>query len=686
MRKTNTKKKEQGLNARRGNGAADKARVTALAQAGRLQDAKSLCARICKKNSKDSEAWFLLGAINGHLNNFTEAAACCRKAVTLEPRAAVGHYNLGIALQQTGEFESAEMSFRETVRLQPDFAEAHHDLGNALQAQGQVDNAIASYRSAISLQPRLAPAWCNLARAYQTCAKTDDAISAYRTALTINPALADASLQLAELLAKQQHLGDAIAVLREALRVTPASPQLNVLLGNLLQRQDNNREAIDCYHRALTVQPGAAEIHFNLGNAQRAIGALDDALSSYHAALEREPNLAPALNNIGLVHLECNDIAQAIDLFQQSLRCDDTQTEARVNLSQALRDSGDIAGAISPLREILARNPDNAQSHWDLALLLLQAGDFSAGWQEYEWRLHDSGVPQGVPVRRFPQARWEGEDLDGKTVLVHAEQGVGDEIMFASCYREILARAAHLVIDCDPRLSALFQRSFPAATVHGGPQNSNFDWTHDMPAIDLQVPAGSLPLYLRPELSSFPDHNGYLVADQLRVSDWQQRLDALGPGLKIGISWRGGHISKAKKRSTLLTDWGDILRLPGACFINLQYGDCSADIENLKQTLDVELHDWEDADALKDLDGFAAQIATLDLVVSVDNSTAHIAGALNVPTLVLQPFAPDWRWLHGRDNSYWYPSVRHLRQQTPGDWSPVLASVREKISAKLRDQ
>jgi ADP-heptose:LPS heptosyltransferase len=200
-----------------------------------------------------------------------------------------------------------------------------------------------------------------------------------------------------------------------------------------------------------------------------------------------------------------------------------------------------------------------------------------------------------------------------------------------------------------------------------------------MPAVDFQIAAGSLPLHLRRSLADFPNHSGYLKPDPAMRTRWAERYAQLGQGIKVGISWRGGHISQAHKRSTTLDQWQDILRTSGMQWINLQYGSPAQEINDAHERFGIAIHDWDDSDPLTDLDNFAAQIAALDLVISVDNSTVHMAGALGVPVWVLQPYSADWRWLLEREDSHWYPSVRQFRQPAREDWASVLRNAEQQL-------
>jgi hypothetical protein len=277
--------------------------------------------------------------------------------------------------------------------------------------------------------------------------------------------------------------------------------------------------------------------------------------------------------------------------------------------------------------------------------------------------------------RNFSQPLWDGSSLKGKTLFVQAEQGIGDEIMFASCLEEVINQADLCIVECDERLVPLFARSFLKAMVIKH-ISSKDTYPTDLPPVDMRISIGSLPSFLRPNLSSFPQKKSYLISDVHKVEYWRNRIAELGKGLKIGISWRGGITPLViRRRSIVLEQWSKLFSIPGIHFINLQYGDCKDELAEAKEKLGITIHDWEDADPLKDLDGFAAQISALDMVISVDNSTVHMAGALGVPVWVLLPFVCDWRWMRKIDDTPWYTTVRLFRQTSLGDWDGVFEHV-----------
>ena len=254
--------------------------------------------------------------------------------------------------------------------------------------------------------------------------------------------------------------------------------------------------------------------------------------------------------------------------------------------------------------------------------------------------------------------------------------------MFASCVGEIAAWAERCVIECDPRLVPLFERSFPTAhciakepTARPGPSHVD---------VDLQVPIGSLPRFLRTSAAAFPQRHSYLTPNRQQQTRWRERLAALGTGLKVGISWRGGKDAETRrKRSTDLHDWSDVLGAEGVCFINLQYGETADEIHSLQRQRQLIVNDLDGVDPLVDLDGFAALISALDLVISVDNANVHLAGALGVRVWTLLPLASDWRWLLDRDDSPWYPSMRLFRQVPGGDWQHLFSRVAAELKSEV---
>ena len=276
---------------------------------------------------------------------------------------------------------------------------------------------------------------------------------------------------------------------------------------------------------------------------------------------------------------------------------------------------------------------------------------------------------------------WTGDSLQGKKILVYGEQGVGDEVMFASCIPDLIAETPDkILLECDPRLEPLFARSFPDVHVCGKERELDFSWIHEQGPFDYSLPIGSLPKFFRNRVEDFPERDSFLVPGAELVETWNQRLASLGKGLKIGISWRGGQTERVIRNSSIpLPYWVPLLSMD-AFFINLQYGDTAEDVDRMHTEHDIQIHDWEDNDPLQDLDNQAALISALDLVITIDNSTLHMAGAVGTPTWGLLEYVPDWRWpqVFG-DSPPLYRSVRLFRQKQLAEWGPVLTDAEQSL-------
>jgi tetratricopeptide (TPR) repeat protein len=377
-------------------------------------------------------------------------------------------------------------------------------------------------------------------------------------------------------------------------------------------------------------------------------------------------------------------LADALAQMEKAVELRPDYGEAHSNLGNVLRDLGRIDDAHAAYGRALDLIPSDAHAHVNRAVALLLAGDFAAGWEEYEWRLE---TPEARDVSGLP-ARWDAEPLDGKSILVYTEQGVGDVVMFASILPDLIDTSARVHLWSTDRLTALLARSYPDIDVVRLPevtaQGQLGDDAPPLDGIDFSVAIASLPRTFRRSRGDFDDANSKtggrtLTPEAAATERWKRRYEDLGRGLKIGISWRGGVSQWDKRlRTTRLDDWTELLKLPEVVWINLQYGDRAQELSQLEEKTGHKVHDWPDA--LADLDDFAAQLDALDLVISMDNSTVHFAGALAKPVRTLVPAVSAWRWgLSGHDCP-WYPTMRLIRQGEGQPWSEVLAPLASDIA------
>jgi len=450
-------------------------------------------------------------------------------------------------------------------------------------------------------------------------------------------------------------------------------------LGLLRARRGERAAALDCFRRAVRADPWSMQAIRSLVDWLPDDAVPDEDIALMRDVTRRFPDHAAALAALGRLHLRgAFDAVPAVAALERAVALGHHDADTFSALGAALQEVGRLEDALAAYDRAHSIDPQHLGVRFHRAIALLTLARFAEGWPDYELRLRSEDRPK----REFPFPRWGGGSLAGKTILVHAEQGIGDEILFASCLPEIIARAKHCVIDCAPKLAAIFQRSFPTATVHGGLQGDPTDWALPL-GIDVQSPAGSLPLHLRPDAASFPAHRGYLRADPEKVARWRERLAALGSGRAMGVSWRGGtRRTRTERRTLALSDLAPILCERGIHFVSLQYGaHAAAEVERFKAETGIRVHHWPEA--IDDYDETAALATALEGIVSVCTAIVHLGGALGRPVWVMTPRVPEWRYGASGDRIAWYPSVRLVRQSATGEWGPATVSASKRYEMAL---
>ena len=489
--------------------------------------------------------------------------------------------------------------------------------------------------------------------------------------------LAEAHFYLAKIHHKRAEPEEATDCLLLATAFKPDLAEAWFYLGAIDLERKRYAQARRNLETALRIEPGLAKAHNALGAVALGLGAMQDAAGHFERALETQPDFALAHSNLGYVLLrELGDYERGIEHLETALRLAPDDPNVRSNHTLVSAHRGLLDEVIATCDELLARDPNHHEARLNRALAMLKLGRFAEGWADYEARKHarSSYIP-----RPFKFAEWNREALEGRTILVYAEQGLGDEIMFASCVPDLTGRAGRCVLECSPRLQPLFARSFAGVRVCAGEQDDpDPGWLRTAGRVDFQVACGSLPGYFRRRLTDFPSRQGYLHADAGLTAHWRQRLLELGSGLKVGISWHGGthHTSRAE-RSIELTALEPLLRTSGCAFVSLQYGSCKNELATLQR--DGGICVWHWPDAIADYDETAALVSALDLVISVDTSVAHLSGALGKSTWVFVPSNPDWRYMTAGERMPWYPSLRLFRRDSNAGWLPVIERARAEL-------
>ena len=634
---------------------------------GKPEMAIEYMARAVQRKPDYAEAHSNLGLALNSQGRLEEAVVCYRRALALKPDYAEAHNNLGNALSDQRKLDEAAACYRRALALKPDFAEAHYNLGNALKDQGKLDEAAVCYRRALSLKPDFAEAHNNLGVVLSDQGKLDEAIACYRRALALKPDFAEAHNNLGVALSDQGKLDEAVACYRRALALKPDYAEAHSNLGLALSNQGKLDEAVACYRRALALKPDFAEAHNNLGNALKDQGKLDEAVACYRRALALHPNFAEAHNNLGLTLSAQGKLDEAVACYRRALALKPDYAEAHNNLGNALKEQGNLDEAVACYRRALALKPDYADANFNQSLLTLLTGDFERGWGEYEWRWKTK--QRNFHGRYFAQPLWDGQPLAGSTILLHAEQGLGDTIQFVRYVHLVKERGGRVVVECQPPLLPLLADcpGIDQALAQGEP----------LPAFEVQAPLLSLPGILGTTLGSIPARVPYLRADPELAQSWRQKLEALD-GFKVGIVWQGNpQVKGDRQRSIPLRYYEALARVKGVRLVSLQKGPGADQLRAVDAAFPV-LDLGQQLETFRDT---AAVLQNLDLLISSCTSVPHLAGALGVPVWLALPFVPDWRWLLERADSPWYPHHRLFRQSRPGDWSELF----ERIAGALRD-
>lgn len=577
---------------------------------------------------------------------------------------------MAIAHHHAGHLAEAETLYRAVLAASAPSPAASYGFGLLCSAQGKTHEAIAAYRDAIAFDPGFVEAHINLGSAILACGQHEDAAALFRKAISLSPANAMAHGNLGKALQDLGRMDEAIGMYRIALGHQPDNAAVHANLGGALMEHGAWDESVNASRRAIALQPSNAMAHANLGTTLLKLGQYDEALAACRQAATLFPDNAAIHATLGGVMLELGASQEAASACRDAIALDPTLPNAHFNLSHALKTMNRLPDAAASARHAIALCPDDAKYHFHLAHVLLLMGDLEAGWQEYEWRLK---LPDFAWIDRLlgPRAppAWAGEEIDGKTILVYTEQGIGDILQFARYLPMLAHRAGHVIVAAHPPLRELLE------TIDGVTVVSILD--APLPDYDVHCPLLSLPQAFGTRLDSIPAPSAYLRADPVRQAHWANRIG--GDSLRVGIIWAGNPATlRDRFRSPHLASVAPLFAIPGIDFVVLQVGTGRED--RAANPLPPHVLDFgEDIACLGDT---AAIMAGLDLVISSCTGPLHLAGALGVPAWAMIPFAPHFPWLLSRADTDWYPSMRLYRQDRHGqDWSTTIARMSDDLAA-----
>ncbi len=575
----------------------------------------------------------------------------------------------GVQHHRAGRLDEAARLYQEVLAVNSYHADSRHMLGMIAHQLGHADLAVDMITGAIAIDAGVAEYHSNLGNALVQLGRLPDAVACLRSAIELKPHFPEGHFNLGVALAKLGQLDEAATSYRFAINLKPDFPVAHNNLGHTLIRLEQTAQAIDCLNRAIELKPDYAEAHSNLGDALGRLGRLDEAVACYRTALDLNPGYSDAHNNLGTALAYQGRQDDAIACYHRSIDLDPNFAEAYANLGNAFAEQGRRDDALAGYRMAIDLKSDFPDAHTSLAMALLSRGDMEAGWEEYEWRWK---TRDGIVARRnFLQPQWRGEAAGGQTLLIHAEQGLGDTIQFCRYATIAATRGLRVILQVQKPLVRLLRSLSGADLVVGIGE--------ELPSFDLQCPMLSMPLAFGTTIESIPVCSSYLHADTVQTAAWQERLAAMpNQGLRIGLVWAGAAreapalAAVDRRRSLAPGRLATLLGVPGLQFFSLQRaGPAMPEKFRLTDHMD-EMEDFADT---------AALIANLDLVISVDTAVAHLAAALGKPVWVLDRFDPCWRWLFGRRDSPWYPTLRLYRQPHPGDWDSVVAEMASDLRA-----
>lgn len=490
----------------------------------------------------------------------------------------------------------------------------------------------------------------------------------------------DIHVEIAECHLVTPDLLAALDSLETALAHAPDHGRALLRLGETLLRLDRYDEAAEPLRQSIAQLDGAslAQAHFFAGEAARLCKRFREAIQSYKTCVELDPRHVAGQIALGHIALLEEDEPLARSHYEEARRLSSNlPTSVALNLAIIQQNSGEFDGARQTLEQLLLQHPGNHQVRWYLAQADLLECRWQQGWENYGSRFGASASP----YRPMPYRPWKGEDIRGETLLILADQGLGDEIMFASCFAEARRRCGHCIVECEPRLLPLFQRSMPDISFVATQRESSTRWLAGLPAPAWQITSGDLPALFRRQESNFEGKTPYLEADPARQAYWRERLRQISAGgPMVGISWRGGTAqTRTRARSLDIAQLAPILGVAGVRFVNLQYGDSRRDLEEFRALHGVEVLEFPEA--LADYDETAALVGALDLVVTVCTAIVHLAGAMGRPVWILCPLVPGWRYTAHRTVMPWYPSSRLFRQSVYGKWDATCQSLAAELRA-----
>ncbi|MFL2769431.1 MAG: tetratricopeptide repeat protein [Rhodospirillaceae bacterium] len=630
--------------------AAELVKASECLSSGRFSEAITISTKVLEEAPKNTDALHILGLCYLNIGQLSMAEEALTKAAASRKSDGGIANSLALSLLAQGDIDRAASALERLAKKGKLTAEGLTTLGDCRLQQNNPTKALSCFKKALELKPGFSAALVNLGEALKHSNRKDEASEHYQRVTSEHPHLPSAWRNF----------------------------------GIILQEDGRLTESISALKKYVGMRPKDVVGLKSLGYSYFLCSDFEKSLEIFDSALEIDNEDVEIWNNRGLIFRALGQVDQADNAFKKALSLDSHYNVARSNLAHLVFDTHGADGAIQLLGEAVALEPETSKAHLQLSAIYLLEGKISEGWEEYRWRYKEP--PDYAGYRNHSFTPWKGEDISTKTILTWAEQGIGDEILYSGLLPEIIALAKNVIIEVEPRLKKLFERSFPSATViartyPADPSLKNLD-------IDFQISMCETVPIMRPKRELFPAPRAYLKYDyekQKKLRNKYRNNSKYSP--LIGIAWNSAEKKIGWLKSIPLEDFLPILLKKNTTFISLQYGDHRREINQANLALDQPIIEDHSINSLEDMDSYAAQVAAMDLVITNSNTAAHVAGALGVPTWVIVPRlgtgALHWYWFRSGTKSSWYENVRIYRQEEWHSWNSVLRDVADDFQRFL---
>lgn len=598
-----------------------------------------------------------------------EALETYDRALEVAPTVIDALVNRGAALRALERHEEALDTYARALKVDPRSFEALYNLGNALRELGRYSEALENYERALAIVPNNVSLMSVRGMTLVDLDRLQEALASFNETVATQPDFVEGLYNSAVVLERLGRLDEAIVRCNRVLALEKMHAKALATRGNAQQKLERHADSLASYDLSLKIEPNAIDVLCNRGSLLRHLRRYHEALESYDTALKIEPEFTQALLNRANALQDLNRLDEALQSSDKLLAGSPDSAMAWYNRGNLLQQMGRSDDALVAYERAIALEPEYVEANAAHGFLLLSHGDFNKGWEEYEWRWHEPKL--ATQIRDFSQPRWLGKDsIAGKTILLHAEQGLGDTLQFCRYVDLVREAGARVVLEVQPSLTSLVRSlgDIDDVLARGEP----------LPSFDIHCPLLSLPLAFRTDLAAIPRRSPYLHADKERVAQWRAKLGT-SQRLRVGLAWSGNPIHLNDENRSLPLPMLEPLFELDIEWVCLQKQVRSVEEEALAKLpirrVDAELRDFSDT---------AALVECLDLVVSVDTSVAHLSGALGKPVWIMLPFPCDWRWMTNRDDSPWYPQARLFRQPRAKDWMPVIDTLGAALAARAR--